>query len=949
MSGIKVRSTIEFPPFRLDLRAGRLLRNERPVPLRPKTWALLQYFAERPGLLISKDELVAGVWGESAVSDDAISRTLGELRRVLEDDAREPRIIQTVHRRGFRFIAPVTAPAPTADRVPTREGSDRADSGILVGRAHETSSLDSLFELASAGHRQIVFVTGEAGAGKTAVVEAFLHARRQAAAPVCIAAGQCIELFGEREVLMPAMEILESLTRGDARERVLPRLCALAPSWLAQMPSLHAGDNDVTPLRTTTTPHRMRREFAALLEAVSADDPLVIVLEDLQWADHGTVDLLSVLAQRREPARLLIVATCRIAEAAVRGNPLAQLVPTLQARQLAAVIALENLTRTDVAGYLRRRLASPVDYDVANLVHERIGGNPLLMVALVDHLMTTRALVAENQHWRLVGPPGGIALDMPDNLRQLLENQLDLATDLERDLLGAASVAGTTFDSREIAAAVQRELHDVDSSCDRLCRAPRMLRPLGTERWPDGSVGGRYAFVQSAYQRVIYDRLAPARRAAWHQCIGERVLAAYAGSTTNVASELGVHFQRSHDRRAVIYLAECARQAYARHGYREARGAIEAALDMLAEMPASSELAAVELALRQQYGIVLAQMHGFTADALRANLRRTLVLAEDAGDAAARFEALYVLGTMQANECNLAAAAHTGLELARLAEAATIAAPWRAQYVSGLAALWMGDLQRAEPLLAAVRSASPVVEPGAPWFGIDPIAGAAIHESFRLWLIGESDRARALQREATLTAERLEDPFTVASVLTAGSAICALCGQWEEAEQLASRAIATAEEHEFVRWRATALVCRGRALVERGETDAGLRDIRFGLHLLEDANLRLGGSLLHALHASACVRLERQDEGLGAVERGLALCRDTTERLFEAELWRLKGELLLRATGGRLQGPAPRIAARQHFVRAFQVARAQGARSLERAACVSALRLIREKTVRASG
>jgi DNA-binding winged helix-turn-helix (wHTH) protein len=951
MSGTEVRSTIEFLPFRLDLRSGCLLRDERPVPLRPKTWALLQYLAERPGLLVSKDELVAGVWGHRAVSDDAISRTLGELRRVLEDDAREPRIIQTVHRRGFRFIAPITEARATADRVPTPTGSDRADAGILVGRDHETSSLESSFQLACAGHRQIVFVTGEAGAGKTAVVEAFVHAQH-GAAPLRIATGRCIELFGEREVLTPALEVFETLAGVDPDERMIAQVRGLAPSWLAQMRSFQlAGDSDlVVQVPTTMTgPHRMRREFAALLEAVSAGEPLVIVFEDLQWADHGTVDLLSILAQRREPARLMIVGTCRIAEAAVRGNAIAQLVPTLHARQLAAVIALENLTRDDVAEYLRRRLASPVEKEVAPLVHERIGGNPLLMVALVDHLLASGALIAEEDRWRLVPPAAANAVDIPDDLRQLLENQLGLATDLERDLLGAASVAGTMFDSREIAAALHSDVHDVESSCDRLCRVPRMLRPLGTERWPDGSVAGRYAFIQSAYQRVIYDRIAPARRAAWHRRIGERVLNAYAGRTTNVASELGVHFQRGHDRRAVIYLAECARHAYTRHGYREARDAIEAALSMLAQMPAASELESVELGLRLLYGTVLAQLHGYAADGLRANLARTLVLAQDAGDPAARFEALYMLGTMQANECALAAASETGLELTRLAEVAAIPAPCRAQYVAGVAALWMGDLQRAEPLLAAVRAASSAMEPGTPWFGVDPAAGAAIHESLRSWLLGQHDRAQVLRADAIVTAERLENPFTLAFALTSGSAICALSGQWDDAERFATRAIAIADEHQFVRWRATALVCRGRALVERGHLEPGLHDMRYGLQLLEEANLRLGGSLLHALHASACVRVERQDEGLAAVDGGLALCRDTTERLFEAELWRLKGELLLRSADARRSRSASHVAARQHFLRAFQLARAQGALSLERAARVSARRLIRANVSRAPG
>ena len=893
MSGVKVRSTIEFPPYRLDLRAGRLLRDERPVPLRPKTWALLHFFAERPGVLVSKDELVAGVWGDSAISDDAISRTVGELRRALEDDAREPHIIQTVHRRGFRFIAPVSDSGPIADHVPPLASGDRAENGILVDRDHELSLLESSLQLASAGHRQTVFLTGEAGAGKTCVLDAFLRSPRAGAA-VRVAIGRCVELFGERDVLMPALEALEQLSGTDMRDRVVEQLRALAPSWLAQMPSLHhAADEDSNaPTPARTTPHRMRTEFAALVEALSADEPLLIVLEDLQWADHGTVDLLSVLAQRREPARLMIVGTCRLAEASVRGNAVAQIVPTLQTRHLATVIALENLTRDHVADYLRRRFGSAVDADVAPLVHERIGGHPLLMLALVDHLVTSGALVEQEQRWRLAGAPAGIAIEVPDDLRQLLENQLDLTTDVDRQLLGAASVAGTTFDSREVAAALDMGLHEVETACGRLCRAPRMLRSLGSERWPDDTVGGRYAFVQSAYQRVIYEGLAPARRAGLHQRIAERVLAAYAGSTATVASELGVHFQRSHDRRALTYLGECARQAYARHGYPEACSAIESALELLDEIPATPELAHEELGLRQLYSVVLVQFRGYGADVLRVNLRRTLALAEQTGNSVVRFDALYALAITQAHQGDLVAAGESGRELARLAQTAAMPAPWRAQYLMAVVALWTGDLRRAGQLLADVRAAFPVMEPGTRWFGVDPAIGVAGHESLRLWLVGEREAALVLQREAIAAAERLDDPFTMAYALTGGSAVCALCGRWDDVEQFAARAVALAEEHDFVRWRATALVCRGRARVERGEADAGLRDMCVGFDLLAAAKLRLGASMLRSLHAGACLRLGRQTEGLASIAEGLSLCQQTSERLFEPELRRLEGELL---------------------------------------------------------
>jgi len=102
---------IEFPPYRLDLRAERLWRGSQPIELRPKTWALLRYEAEHPDVLVSKEELVRAVWGPIAVSDDALTRTVAELRRRLGDDAHTPRVIETVHRRGFRFIAEVARPA----------------------------------------------------------------------------------------------------------------------------------------------------------------------------------------------------------------------------------------------------------------------------------------------------------------------------------------------------------------------------------------------------------------------------------------------------------------------------------------------------------------------------------------------------------------------------------------------------------------------------------------------------------------------------------------------------------------------------------------------------------------------------------------------------------------------------------------------------------------------
>ena len=163
---------IEFPPYRMDLNEQLLWRNRQVVTLRPKTWKLLRFFAEHPQVLIPKDQVVSEVWGSIAVSDDALTRTVSELRRTLDDDAHTPRYIQTVHRRGFRFIASTA--------------KIRTDHLILAGRDRELATLWKSFHKARAGERQIVFVTGGPAAGKTALVRAFVQALREGDYPTSV-------------------------------------------------------------------------------------------------------------------------------------------------------------------------------------------------------------------------------------------------------------------------------------------------------------------------------------------------------------------------------------------------------------------------------------------------------------------------------------------------------------------------------------------------------------------------------------------------------------------------------------------------------------------------------------------------------------------------------------------------------------------------------------------
>ncbi len=931
---------IEFPPYRLDTRAGRLWHGDRPVELRPKAWALLRYLAERPGALVTKEELHTAVWGDVVVSDDTLTQTLGELRRALRDDPRAPLVIETVHRRGVRFIARVHGTPPGDRGLESAVAPPPAPGGgsvaTLVGRETELATLQAIFRTASAGERQVVFMQGEPGIGKTSIVEAFLDALRASADGVLIGYGQCVEQHGEREPYMPALEALERLSHGPARDRLLSTLRAVAPSWLARMPSLHS-PAEGRPGRgdTDTTPHRMVREFASLAEAISVDRPLVLVLEDLHWSDQGTADLVSVLAQRPEPARVILLGTYRPAEATVLDHPFAQVVATLRTHRQCREIALEYLSRSHVTAYLQDRFrGATVDDDVAAVVHAHTDGNPLFMVRLVEHLLDRGWLAEEGGVLRLSADRAAIEQEVPDDIQRLIEGQLRLVSRAERDVLEVASVVGMAFDAPAVAAGLGRAVDEVESLCDELCRPRRWLHHRRSVEWPDGILAVRYAFGHALYQRVLYDRLSPTRRAILHQQIGERLEAGYATRTAEVSGELAIHFQRSRDRRrAVAYLEQAARRAYDRLAYRDAVASLNPALRLLAELPDTPERARDELRLRQLNTVVLSQTAGYVAEVLLENLTRTRSLCLQLADPAGLFDVLCALCLAYSTGGDLREAERVGEELSRLSEQLGPSAVVGASFLRGGVALWGGDLDAAEPFLAKALSSSVSPEEADRPYGVNPLVAARSFESLRRWVRAEPDRARAVQGEAMALADRLGRPFTVAHAAAYGALLYVLDGEWREAARLATRAVDLSDEYGFPVWSGMGLVSRGRALVEQGEGERGLAEVREGLDLMQRTKIRLAAPLFSSLLAGACLRLDRVDEGLAATDTGLTHCRDTAARLFEAELWRVRGELILRGTRSKTRPrPGAIRESEECFEKARAVARAQGAHMLERRA-----------------
>jgi hypothetical protein len=268
---------------------------------------------------------------------------VAELRKALGDDPTAPRFIETVHGRGYRFIAQVTT-TTASDSALRMASAARGPVPILVGREAELDQLRGWFAQALEGQRRIVFVTGEPGIGKTTFVRAFLDSIAQERA-VRIGCGQCIEQYGAGEPYMPVLEALTRLGQEADNDRVLEVLHRIAPTWLGQMPSLLSeAERAKRPGGAQpVTQQRMLREMAQALETLTADSPLVLLFEDLHWSDFSTLALISAIARRTEPARLLILGTYRPVEMLVGAHPVRTVKEELEVHQLCEELRLQLL------------------------------------------------------------------------------------------------------------------------------------------------------------------------------------------------------------------------------------------------------------------------------------------------------------------------------------------------------------------------------------------------------------------------------------------------------------------------------------------------------------------------------------------------------------------------------------------------------------------------------
>lgn len=936
-----------FADCELDLRRCELRRAGEPYHVEPQVFDVLSYLVRHRDRLVTKDELLDRIWGHRFVTPAALNARVKAARQAVGDDGQAQSVIRTVRRRGFRFVAPVTVdgdgraevpaagPVPVPPSGPSRDVAPSESPGAvpLVARPAELARLQALLGTAEGGRRQIVFIGGDSGIGKTTLVDAFVA--RIVRRPLRLARGQCLEQRGAGEPYQPLLDALSRLCRRPDGEAVIEVLARCAPTWLLQMPALLSAEQ-IESLRERTqsaTRERMLREMVEALEELSSALPLLLLLEDVHWSDTSTLDLLLWAGLRSDAARLLVVATFRPTEVS---PAFATVLERLRRSPDCTTIELAAWSAAEIAEYLAVRFpGSRFPGTFVPLIHGRTAGNPLFVRSLLDDWIQDGKLTKQGNAWTISGAIEELANDLPSTLRDSLLRRVGRLDERDQAVLEAASVAGAEFAAAAVAAALEITEDLAEDRCSSIARDEGLLTEICEIRWADGTYTTLFRFSHDLYREVIYQRIPARRRARMHRRIGLRLEAA-AGSTQDGAAELALHFVRGRDpARAITYVTLAARIALQRSAPAEAIVHLQTALEFVEALPPAPERWRTELELRQMLGPALLEYRGWRdAEAERVFACAT-ELATQLGDAEGVSNALYRLAYLLEFRGDYLQAQSVLEQRLDLREVA--ANPRARLEAHDLLSCSLFNQGRFEDALTNAREALGLVEAGDNAhlrieFGHDPVVSTYYWAGHALWFLGYPDQALALAQKAREIAVDSADLLSQALAEARLARIRQCRCEPDLARRHASAALEIADRQGFPFPRAIALTLLGWAEAQADGGDAALERIRAGLRAEDESGALMERPYSLGVYTDALHRTGRIEQGLTAVSEAMELVEQGARAHFwEAELFRLRGELLLKS------GDAS--AAESSFGEALDIAARQQARSLQLRAALSLYRM----------
>ncbi len=552
-----------FGVFELNVDLYRLSCSGEPVAIGPKPFDLLLYLIRHARRTIPKAELIREVWQAEAVSDSSIPTCMTAVRRALGDDPDNPRFIQTVRGRGYRFIgSAVLDPETRADSA--RQPVAAAGSQTFVGRQAEMASLSAGLSQALRGDPQTFLLMGDAGMGKTRTIEEFAH--RAAARGASVLVGRCREEAGS-PAFWPWIQILRTHIESGNQETLssLERHAAVISQMLPELRNLFPTIAPLPDVEAEQARFRLLDAITRFFQASAKQKPLALMIDDLHRADTSSLLLLEFLVRELRSSPVFILGAYRdldILGDTTREQCLTRVARTATTRS----IQLKGISRRAVG----ELVGQPEDAELVSALYEQSAGNPFFLTQLVQLLEVDSAELSDKSadEWRF---------SLPTGVRDAITSQLSGLPARTREALTVAAVIGRDFTPALLARGLGTPISEV----------LERLEPAITARLIENAQHrpGSYRFSHALLRDVVYDQIPKLDSRRHHKQIGEALEALHVSDLDNCIAELAFHFAESAGvgdaGKAIAYCIAAGEQAASRLAHENASEHFRSALRLM--------------------------------------------------------------------------------------------------------------------------------------------------------------------------------------------------------------------------------------------------------------------------------------------------------------------------------------------------------------------------------
>jgi predicted ATPase/DNA-binding winged helix-turn-helix (wHTH) protein len=918
-----------FGPFRLDPIDECLWRGRKEIRIHPKAFRLLQHLLDHSGHMVTKGSLLETIWPGVHVTEAILSVYVAEIRKALSEDPKKPVFIETLHRRGYRFIAPVTIGRSTnvvqgkaggeeSMRPIAREAASTIGAEPIIGREKELSFLLEKLDAALQGKGTVVFVTGPAGIGKTRLVRELRdHAARSGFQWF---AGK-YEKSGKHAYAVWADMLKGYLQRKDPtslRTLIGPYAAQLASIFAEALPQVN-NTRSLEEKDSESERSSFLEAWAHLFVQISREAPIILFLDDVQWA--GSLDVLHHLARNIGNQPILVAVAYRNDELQMNAT-LWKTVLDMNRERLFHSLTLEPLQQKEVGQLISHKIDKTIAPHLIDVVFQRTQGNPFFVEEFL-RLLEERRLVVRTEAG--VDLRESAFLEMPESVKAVINERVERLGKKAVELLRMASVIGREFPLRvlgEFAGKQEGELVEMMDRCEKYGLIDS-ISELEEEN---------YAFTHDLLQEALYESIGPARRRRYHLGIAQAVEKLYASRLEDWYEALAHHFHKGNDaEKIVIYSHRAGVKAASHCAYREAVLYLEQALRALEHLPEGRQRLEQAIAIRIDLGSALIAIGTYLAPEVEENYMRAQKLCERLGETTQLFPVLWTLSRIRHWRGELLAARQLAEQLLSLArrEADSLRlleahhTLWALSLDIGELASTKGYAEQGFMLYDRVRHG----QLGSVYGGHDPGVCSQIHAAKALWLLGFPDQALRTTEAALTNATELSHPYTLWLTLMAAIWIYHHRGDKQAAQDHVEKLLALATEQQHRRWENVANFLQGWLRVEQGRLKPGIAQMREReSELVIEARQK---TYYASLVAQAHLKDGQTEQAYDVLTKELKRVSDTGVRYYEAELHRIKGEVLLRRSA------SSRKEAEMCFHTAIDLSRGQGAKSLELRAIMS--------------